>query len=112
MKYILAAAFIGVLLFLFFKKGSPDLQISDSTFLVDVRNPDEFKQGSVPNAVNIPLGTLESNLDQFKGKDAIVVFCRSGMRSGKAKGILEKSGIQNVTNGGSWNNVLNAVNKK
>jgi rhodanese-related sulfurtransferase len=45
-------------------------------------------------------------LEQFKGKDKIVVFCRSGNRSSHAKHTLEKNGIKNVFNGGSWQNVL------
>ena len=80
-------------------------------FYVDVRTPAEYAEGSVKNAVNIPLDQIESQLSQFKNKKNIVVFCRSGARSGKAKSILEKNGILNVSNGGSWQEV-NATVKK
>ncbi|MFT3902989.1 MAG: rhodanese-like domain-containing protein [Niabella sp.] len=90
-----------------FKDNSAELQqiINDNAFLVDVRTPGEFKGGSVPGAVNIPLDTLQNNLAKFKGKKNIVVFCASGMRSSQAKSILERNGIQNVYNGGSWSKV-------
>ena len=75
-------------------------------YLVDVRTPTEFQSGSVPGAVNIPLNTIEGSISQFENKDNIVLFCRSGNRSGKALEILKKNGIKNVHNGGSWKEVL------
>ena len=83
----------------------------NETFYVDVRTPTEFAQGSVKGAINIPLDQIENQLAKFKGKRNIVVFCRSGSRSSRAKVILEQNGISNVTNGGSWEDV-NAKLKK
>lgn len=74
-------------------------------FLVDVRTPEEFAAGSVKGAVNIPLDQVESRIAEFQGKDQIVVFCRSGNRSGQAIAILNEHGITNVKNGGSWEDV-------
>lgn len=84
-----------------------DLQgiIDDGAFLVDVRSPGEFAQGHVKGSVNIPLDTVQTSLAQFKEKKNIVVFCRSGNRSGQAKTILEQSGFSNVVNGGTWEDV-------
>ena len=79
--------------------------IQNGAFLVDVRTPAEFLSGSVPGAVNIPLDKMHSQLRKFKGKNSIVVFCRSGSRSSQAKGILEHSGFDNVINGGTWQHV-------
>ena len=75
---------------LFGKKQTPDLSaaIEQGAFLVDVREPSEFAGGTANGAVNIPLGNVIKELDKFKGKDNIVVFCRSGNRSGQAKTIL------------------------
>jgi rhodanese-related sulfurtransferase len=81
------------------------------TFYVDVRTPAEFAQGSVKGAVNIPLDQIEKELAKFKGKKNIVVFCRSGNRSSNAKAILEQNGIINVTNGGSWEDVIAKMKK-
>lgn len=82
--------------------------INQGAFLVDVRTPAEFAEGSVTGAVNIPLNILEFELDKFKGKENIVVFCLSGGRSGQAKMILNQNGFQNVINGGPWH-VVDAV---
>lgn len=83
--------------------------IEQGAFLVDVREPGEFSEGSVKGAVNIPLGSVATDLNKFKGKGNIVVFCRSGNRSGQAKTILEQNGIKNVVNGGNWEDVKQFV---
>lgn len=79
--------------------------VKNGAFLVDVRTPAEFSTGSVKGAVNIPLDKIPSQLSLFKNKKSIVVFCRSGSRSGQAKSILEQNGFKNVINGGTWQNV-------
>lgn len=91
--------------------ATSDLQevIQEGAFLVDVRTPAEFTGGSVKGAVNIPLDTVTSQLTKFKNKKNIIVFCRSGARSGQAKSILQQNGFTNVINGGSWDNVSRFV---
>jgi len=86
--------------------------IQQGAFLVDVRSPREFAAGTVENAVNIPLDQLREKLSLFKGKKNIVLFCRSGARSGQAKIILEKEGFSNVFNGGTWQKVDRFVQEK
>ena len=76
--------------------------INDNAFLVDVRTPGEFAEGHVEGSVNIPLDTIPYQLEQFKDKNNIVVFCRSGMRSAQAKGFLDQQGFMNVFNAGTW----------
>lgn len=83
--------------------------VKQGAYLVDVRTPAEFSQGSVRGAVNIPLDKIAGQLAKFKGKENIVVFCRSGARSSQAKGLLERSGFSNVTNGGTWMGVKQAL---
>ena len=85
--------------------------IKDGAFLVDVRSPGEFACGSAKGAMNIPLDQLPAQLSKFRGRKNIIVFCRSGSRSGQAKTILEKNGIQNVVNGGTWQNVRQLINQ-
>lgn len=103
---------MGIFSALFGNKDNAPLAaaISDGAFLVDVRTPGEFASGSVAGATNIPLDALPNQLAKFKGKKNIVVFCRSGNRSSQAKAILEQNGFQNVINGGTWQDVKNAVN--
>lgn len=92
---------------IFAPSGHPELEnaISTGAFLVDVRSKSEFSSGSVKGAVNIPLDQLETQLSKFQNKNHIIVFCRSGNRSAQAKNILNKNGIPNVINGGTWQNV-------
>lgn len=92
---------------LFAPKDNQDLieALQQGAFLVDVRTPIEFSFGSVSGATNIPLDKLLNSLPMFKNKKKIVVFCRSGSRSSKAKKMLEDNGFQGVINGGSWQNV-------
>jgi phage shock protein E len=79
--------------------------IKKGAFLVDVRSPGEFSSGSVKGAVNIPLDNIQQQMAKFKGKQNIVVFCRSGNRSSMAKNILVQNGYHNVVDGGTWQNV-------
>lgn len=104
---------LGLFKNLFGTAGNAELQeaIKKGAFLVDVRTPGEFSSGSAKGAVNIPLDRISAQLGKFKGKKDIVVFCRSGNRSSRAKSILEKSGVQHVVNGGSLQNVKSVINK-
>jgi rhodanese-related sulfurtransferase len=81
--------------------------INNGALLVDVRSSGEFAGGSAKGAINIPLDQVTQRLEDFKGKDQIIVFCRSGNRSGQAQSILERNGFTNVTNGGTWDTVAN-----
>ncbi|MEP7239084.1 MAG: rhodanese-like domain-containing protein [Ferruginibacter sp.] len=83
--------------------------INEGAFLVDVRTPGEFGSGHVKGSVNIPLDSIPNQLAKFKNKKNIIVFCRSGARSGQAKNILQQNGFTNVINGGTWNNVSQFV---
>jgi len=84
--------------------------IKDGAFLVDVRTPPEFAEQYIENSVNIPLDTVANSLDSFRDKKHIIVFCRSGNRSGLAKSILEQNGFTNVTNGGSLEDIKQQIN--
>ena len=80
--------------------------VNDSeTLLVDVRIPKEFAEKTVDGAINIPLATIEDNLDLFKNKKQIIVFCNSGRQSNLAIELLKKKGITNVYNGKNVQNV-------
>jgi phage shock protein E len=83
--------------------------IQAGAFLVDVRTPEEFESGHVRASVNIPLDQIAERLDEFEGKNHIIVFCRSGARSGMAKAILAQHGLTQVTNGGTWEDVKQLI---
>jgi len=96
---------------IFGKENSLATIITSDAFLVDVRTPAEFAEGNVTGSTNIPLDQVENSLSQFEGKENIVVFCRSGNRSGQAKLLLEQNGFENVTNAGTWEDVNEILNQ-
>ena len=70
--------------------------------IIDVRSKGEFQSGHIKGAVNIPLQSLESNLNKIKKDKPVITCCASGMRSASAKGILKSKGFNEVYNGGGW----------
>lgn len=69
---------------------------------VDVRTPEEYAAGHVEGAIHIPhteMARRYGELARFEDRE-IVVYCRTGRRSGIAQGILGRQGFDNVTNGG------------
>jgi rhodanese-related sulfurtransferase len=66
--------------------------------LVDVREPAELATGTLPGAVNIPLGSLPVRLGELDRGRPVVLFCRSGARSGRAAAWLAQQGFTDVVN--------------
>jgi len=75
-------------------------KIRSGASIVDVRTPGEFRQGSYPGAVNIPVDTLQSRLAEIPKGRPVVVFCGSGMRSARAAKALREAGYEDVVNAG------------
>ena len=70
----------------------------NSDVILDVRTPEEFFDGRVPGAVNVPLDSLENaSLDKSK---KYYVYCHSGARSTVACGYLKKHGYDCINAGG------------
>ena len=70
--------------------------------VIDVRTASEFQGGHVKDSINIPLNTIEANVDKIKNMNCKIIFCcASGNRSGQATSIMKQKGIDCV-NGGSW----------
>ena len=70
--------------------------------LLDVRTPREFSSNGLDGATNIPVQRLDERLDEVGSKDQnVVVYCRSGSRSGRAANILEAAGYEAVYDMGS-----------
>lgn len=69
-----------------------------NSILLDVRSPQEFKEGHLNGAINIPLYELEMCCTcKLKEKNRlIIVYCQSGIRSKKAIKILNKNGFKNL----------------
>ena len=73
-------------------------EAGDDVVILDVREPDENAQGSIPGAVFIPRGQLESNVEnKIPNKDAkVLIHCASGVRSAFAAKTLAELGYSDV----------------
>lgn len=79
--------------------------LSQGALIIDVRTPEEYREGHITESVNIPLNLIPNKVNELKRKNKpIITCCRSGARSGMAADVLRKAGIE-VENGGSWNSV-------
>jgi len=79
--------------------------------LIDVREPMELMMdGEIEGAKNIPLGEIEERQDEIlQLEKPVVLFCRSGNRSGKALEYLESQGLKEGFNGGGWSELKHAL---
>lgn len=101
----------GVILFDLFGKpkhrlsGAAAKELVDAgALLLDVRSPAEFGSGHLNNAVNIPVGELSQRSGELPTDRAIVLYCASGMRSGRATSMLQRLGREDVYDLGGQRN--------
>ena len=81
-------------------------KIAAGARVVDVRTPAEFKDGSYPGAINIPISLLPVRMNELEPKDKpIVLFCASGARSGQGARLLKQAGFTDVINAGGLDNM-------
>ena len=83
------------------KEGN-GLPTGENVIVIDVRTAEEYNSGHIDGAVHIPyeeIGDKIAALSEDKGSD-IVVYCRSGRRSGIAKKTLQEMGYTRVVNAG------------
>ena len=67
--------------------------VANGAALIDVRTPQEFAEGHLPGAVNIPIDEIQHRFAEIGDANRpVVVYCRSGARSGRAKKTLEGLG--------------------
>ena len=81
-------------------------KIAAGARVVDVRTPAEFKDGSYPGAINIPISVLPVRMNELEPKDKpIVLVCASGARSGQGARLLKQAGFTDVVNAGGLDNM-------
>jgi phage shock protein E len=81
--------------------------ILENATIVDVRTPQEYAQGHYPGATNIPLHEVSLRIGEFKNmQQPIVMYCRTGNRSGMATAILKQTGVSEVYKGGGLDELL------
>lgn len=66
--------------------------------IVDVREPDEFRGGHIPKALNVPLSGLRTGLAQIESYKSrpLIVCCRTSQRSARAAVMLRQQNFPNV----------------
>lgn len=82
-------------------KPEEAIEIGQKEFLLDVRTPLEFENGTIPNAKNIEVDELRNHLDELPRDKTIYLFCEVGLRGYLASRILIQNGfdVKNLTGG-------------
>ena len=85
--------------------------IEQQALIVDVRTPEEFADGHYPGAINIPHESILEGLNQLgvTTSTAVILYCRSGNRSGQAEQALREKGFTEARNAGGLEALLSAT---
>lgn len=78
--------------------ASAMIQSSSNLLVVDVRTSQEYAQGHLKGAINIPLSDLPLRIGGLDPNRPILVYCQTGYRSAQASAILVKAGFTQVYN--------------
>ncbi|MGH9366402.1 MAG: rhodanese-like domain-containing protein [Thermoanaerobaculia bacterium] len=70
----------------------------ESPALLDVREPHEYALSDLPGSIKVPLGSLPKSLEKVPKDRDLVVYCRSGARSGNAVQFLRQLGYEKAVN--------------
>ena len=80
-------------------QGVKEFSATDGAVLLDVRTPDEYRQGHIPGRKNVPLQSIDKVTVMINNKATpIFVHCLSGARSRQAAAVLQQMGYTNVKN--------------
>lgn len=74
------------------------LEKNGNALLLDVRTPQEYRQGRIAGAVLIPIGEFERRIGEVPGNRAIIVYCAVGSRSKPVAQFLAQRGYREVYN--------------
>ena len=72
----------------------------ENKVLLDVRTPEEFQAGNIPNSINIDFnsGEFDAMIQDLDKNKTYYVYCKSGNRSTKASQKMQEAGFQHVVN--------------
>ena len=80
-------------------QGVKEYSAADGAVLLDVRNPDEYRQEHIPGSKNVPLQSISKVAGMIDNKSTpIFIHCLSGARSRQAAAILKQMGYTSVKN--------------
>jgi phage shock protein E len=88
--------------------------IDENSQVIDVRTELEYKEGHLKNAINIPHVEINNKINAYvKDKNQkIILYCRSGRRSGIAEKTLKEMGYKNVINAGAYEKLKKMESEK
>lgn len=72
-------------------------QHPEHLFLLDVRTPQEYAEGHIAGAVNVPYDQLATRLAEVPKDKDVVLYCRSGRRAGIAADVLAANGYTRLS---------------
>ena len=72
------------------------IQSEPEIVILDVRTPSEYEDAHIEGAINIPVEDIGDRLNELIANDVILVYCRTGNRSGTAVGIMEENGFSKI----------------
>lgn len=87
--------------------------ISDknSTY-IDVRTKSEYDSGHICGSLHIPLDELIGRMDELRNiSGTLILYCRSGNRSGMALHYLQEAGFTDLVNGGGFDDLRNLLGR-
>lgn len=87
-------------------------KITDQDLLIDVRRDDEFKNGKIANAINIPVDELRARLGEIPKDKKLFIYCEAGLRGYLAQRILLQNGYNQVQNLSGGYQLWNAASKE
>lgn len=65
--------------------------------LIDVREPNEFENGHILGARNIPLSQMKTRMKELRPDKPVYLYCQSGMRSARAAQFLHRKGYKDLS---------------
>ncbi len=72
------------------------LKLDKKDVVLDVRNPDEFRDGHIKGAINFPLPEITSHIEELKKYNRIYIHCKRGGRAQTAFQLLVGAGLTNL----------------
>lgn len=73
--------------------------VKNGAVILDVRTEGEFKEGHIPNAINMEIGEMsEEEIEKLDKEKTYILYCRSGGRSSRASQMLDFLGFKNIYN--------------
>lgn len=86
-----------------------DVSLTTDGLWIDVRSLDEYHQGHLQSAINLPFNEIGQNISRFSPdkNTPIHLYCQSGRRAAIAQKTLMDLGYTNVTNHGAYRDLIN-----